>query len=123
MWVLMTLWTTVASWRGAPVTRKLERNDVSRARQNIPPHLLREAFIECKAVSTQSWLRYRRLARARRQLLQASRDGRGVTEIAMENGFLHLGRFAGFYADTFAESPIETIRRRPVRCRAAAAGC
>ena len=38
-------------------------------------------------------------------------DRRTVTEIAMQFGFWHLGRFAGTYAAAFGCTPSETRRR------------
>ena len=39
-------------------------------------------------------------------------DALQVAEVAGAWGFGHLGRFAGYYADTFGELPSETLRRR-----------
>ena len=35
-----------------------------------------------------------------------------VTEIALDNGFTHLGRFSVNYRELFGESPSETLARR-----------
>jgi AraC-like DNA-binding protein len=50
-----------------------------------------------------------RLERARRLLLSESQD---VTTVAMECGFLHLGRFARAYKTAYGERPSETLLRR-----------
>lgn len=50
-----------------------------------------------------------RLERAR-ALLLAAEAGTSVTEIALECGFAHLGRFAGAYCARYGESPSETLR-------------
>jgi len=76
----------------------------------VPDHVLRTAFLQCTGVSTYTWLRKRRLKRARWQILRAKAEGRRVAEIAMENGFFHLGRFAAYYSETFGETPVETLR-------------
>jgi AraC-like DNA-binding protein len=52
-----------------------------------------------------------RLQRARQRLLDASGHDQ-VTKIALDAGFLHLGRFAQTYARTFGELPSETLARR-----------
>jgi AraC-like DNA-binding protein/tetratricopeptide (TPR) repeat protein len=50
-----------------------------------------------------------RLERARRKLVRAPPDT-SVTEIAVECGFNHPGRFALAYRDRYGESPSETLR-------------
>lgn len=51
-----------------------------------------------------------RLAEARERLQDPNGTGT-VTSIALDCGFCHLGRFAGAYAQTYGESPSETLRR------------
>lgn len=46
------------------------------------------------------------------RLAQASRRGVQVTEVAMENGFTHMGRFAGYYKQRFGCTPTQTLRGR-----------
>jgi AraC-like DNA-binding protein len=53
----------------------------------------------------------RRLHRAR-GLLAARPAAASVTEVAINCGFTHLGRFAGLYRRTFGESPSDTLGRR-----------
>lgn len=80
------------------------------AELDVPDHLLRAAYLQTTGLSTAVWLRQRRLDRARRALTQPSVSTKSVAQVAMENGFFHLGRFAAYYAQTFHETPIETIR-------------
>ena len=48
-----------------------------------------------------------------RQALRARESGeRSVTDVALEFGFAHLGRFAKCYLDRFGETPSATLRRR-----------
>lgn len=35
-----------------------------------------------------------------------------ITDVAMSNGFSHMGRFAGYYRKRFGESPTQTLRGR-----------
>lgn len=76
----------------------------------VQQHVLRQAFIESTGVSPRVWLRQHRLGRARRAMLRPDGRAKTVAEIATEAGFFHLGRFAAYYAETFHESPIETLR-------------
>jgi AraC-like DNA-binding protein len=59
-------------------------------------------------------MRYLRLARLRkaRQALQRAQGNQGVTEIAINYGFSHMGRFAVEYRKHFGESPSDTLARR-----------
>jgi AraC-like DNA-binding protein len=50
----------------------------------------------------------RRLDYARRMLRHAP-PGTTVTQVAMDCGFFHLGRFSGRYAQVFGERPSETL--------------
>lgn len=60
-------------------------------------------------VSPRDYVRQRRLERVR-ELLQ-SPAARSVTEIALDHGFLHLGRFSEAYRKRFGELPSQTTRR------------
>lgn len=75
-----------------------------------PEHVLRSAFLQVTGLSPRVWLRTRRLNTARRALLDRVEAHKGVAQIAMENGFYHLGRFAAYYTETFGEMPLATIR-------------
>jgi len=56
-----------------------------------------------------------RMQKARKDLLKADPANEGVTEIAQRWGFLHVGRFAGEYKETFGVSPSEDLRTVPFR--------
>jgi len=51
-----------------------------------------------------------RLNESRRRLMSARRTGQSVTDVAMDTGITHLGRFATSYRRLFGESPSETLR-------------
>jgi transcriptional regulator GlxA family with amidase domain len=70
-------------------------------------------------LSPMQLLRRARLAEARSRL-ETARPGGTVTRVALDCGFVHLGRFSQEYARQFGESPSETLRR--ARRRAAALG-
>lgn len=76
----------------------------------VPEHVLRQAFLQTVGVTPSHWIRQRRLDHVRRALMAPGRAAKGVSQIAMENGFYHLGRFAGYYASVFGETPYETLR-------------
>lgn len=80
------------------------------AELEVPDHVLRAAYLQTTGLSTGAYLRQRRLDRAHRALTRACTNSKSVAQIAMENGFFHLGRFAAYYAQTFHETPLETIR-------------
>lgn len=58
------------------------------------------------------YVRQRKLQRLHECLADPSCSVRSVTELAMDYGFMHLGRFAESYRQQFAELPSETFRRR-----------
>ena len=63
-------------------------------------------------VTPTQYIKARRLNEARRELATADPSNRSVTEIALANGFRHLGRFSVAYRAFFGESPRETLARR-----------
>lgn len=61
------------------------------------------------------FLRHRRLHEARRQLLRSGILGEvSVKDVALAQGFWHLGRFARYYQEFFGENPSSTLLRRSV---------
>jgi AraC-like DNA-binding protein len=64
-----------------------------------------------RSMSPMRFVTERRLAAAHARLLAAGSAG-AVTEVAIELGFTHVGRFAIAYREVFGESPSETLRRR-----------
>lgn len=70
-----------------------------------------EAIIRSRTGMTAlQYLQRRYLAFARESLLRAE-SGATVTKIAMQNGFFHLGRFAGLYRSVYGETPSTTLLR------------
>lgn len=61
-------------------------------------------------MSPRIWLRQWRLDQAYRAMLRPDSARKGVAHIAMEHSFYQLGRFPAYYALTFHELPVETIR-------------
>lgn len=72
---------------------------------------LQLTFASLRGVSPMRFVAERRLAAARRRLVDAAADD-DVTEIATAAGFFHLGRFASLYREAYGESPSQTLRGR-----------
>lgn len=91
------------------VTRNLGMSltlpDLARA-AGVSPRLLHELCQRHFGLAPMTWVRERRLDRARELLMRYPQ--RPVTDIALEVGFSHLGRFAGYYRQRFGELPRET---------------
>jgi AraC-like DNA-binding protein len=79
-----------------------------------------EGFRRCLGTTPMAYLRQVRLEKVREELLAASPDTVGVTEVATRWGFVHLGRFAAAYCAAFSERPSDTLRS--ARTRATGAG-
>jgi AraC-like DNA-binding protein len=76
----------------------------------IPERTLLKQFKRFVGLSPLAYLRRLRLNLARGELLQADRDT-AISEIAINCGFTHLGRFATEYRRAFNESPSATRQR------------
>ncbi|OCR24461.1 AraC family transcriptional regulator [Pseudomonas syringae] len=61
-------------------------------------------------LAPREFMRQRRLERVHAVLQLAT--ARSVTEVAMDHGFLHLGRFSSAYRTRFGELPSQTWRRQ-----------
>lgn len=73
---------------------------------------VQQGFHDELGVSPMTYLRERRLERAREELTDAEpSDGVTVTGVAEHWGFHHLGSFAGLYRKRWGESPSDTLRR------------
>ena len=59
-----------------------------------------------------NYIRQQRLERIRACLSDPACNIRNVTEVALDYGFLHLGRFSDCYRKQFGELPSETLKRR-----------
>ncbi len=76
---------------------------------------LQYAFRDHYGVAPQVYHRSRRLSAVNLVLKQRWAGETTVTEVALDHGFWHLGRFSQAYKVRFDESPSETLARRPVR--------
>jgi AraC-like DNA-binding protein len=82
----------------------------------VPGRTLFKHFKDFKGMSPMQYLRNARFDQARRALLLGE-PAEGITQVAMDAGFVHLGRFAIDYRRRFGESPSETLRRRKTTSR------
>jgi AraC-like DNA-binding protein len=81
------------------------------AAAGVSARSLSRAFHRRHGMSTQAYIRQRRLEAVHRALLGAESTAAKVSTIAPEFGFIELGRFAVEYRKRFHESPSETLRR------------
>jgi AraC-like DNA-binding protein len=77
---------------------------------------LQAGFRKWRQVTPTEYLRTVRLQRVRDALLQAS-PSTTVTEVALDHGFFHLGRFSQHYKRAFGENPAATLARTRRRFR------
>ncbi len=77
------------------------------------------AFRDQYGVAPQAYHRARRLSAVHQSLRKHWASEKTVTDVALDHGFWHLGRFSQAYKMRFGESPSETLARRPVRARPA----
>jgi AraC-like DNA-binding protein len=71
---------------------------------------LQAGFRNWRQVTPTEYLRTIRLQRVRDALLQAN-PSTTVTDVALDHGFLHLGRFSQHYKRAFGENPVATLAR------------
>jgi AraC-like DNA-binding protein len=77
---------------------------------HVTPRAVQYTFRRHLDTTPLHYLRQVRLHHARQELLAADRRNKTVTAIAARWGFMHTGRFAVMYRQTFGESPHETLR-------------
>jgi transcriptional regulator GlxA family with amidase domain len=97
---------------------QLHVDDLCRAAA-VSERTLRSAFRKVHGVSPYRYLRGFRMTQARQALMSAGPRHGTVTEVAMQFGFLELGRFSVDYRSAFGECPSETLRRALERPAAA----
>jgi len=71
---------------------------------------LQARFAQAHNMTPGAFLRHIRLQKVRDGLLDAN-DQTTVTDLALQFGFFHLGRFSQYYKQQFAESPKDTLVR------------
>ena len=78
----------------------------------VSPRTLEAIFRRRYDQSPLAYVRGVQLDRVHESLRMAHLSQRGVqvTDVAMENGFTHMGRFAGYYKKRFGNTPTQTLR-------------
>ncbi len=77
---------------------------------HVTPRAVQYMFRRHLDTTPLQYLRRMRLDYAHRDLLTAERPDQTVTQIAARWGFMHTGRFAVLYRQTYGQSPHETLR-------------
>jgi AraC-like DNA-binding protein len=80
------------------------------AKVSVSARSLQQGFRQSLHTTPMAYLRLVRLEKVRDELSLSAPASVTVTEIATRWGFVHLGRFAAVYRDTFGEQPSETLR-------------
>jgi AraC-like DNA-binding protein len=78
---------------------------------------LHRAFHDAIGMGPVAFLRRKRFCGVRAALTNADPSRTRVTDIAIQFGFLEMGRFAGQYLNMFGESPSATLRKSPYSIR------
>lgn len=77
---------------------------------NVSVRTVYNLFAKYLHVTPKLFIKQSKLKSLRRELVN-SRTVRNVTEVALDYGFTHLGRFSSDYRKMFGELPSETLRR------------
>lgn len=82
--------------------------------QNLDVSLrkLNYAFKDATGETPAHWLRVHRLNGVRKMLLSEEGSKMLIKQVALEHGFLHLGRFSRQYKSLFGELPTDTVAAR-----------
>ena len=84
-------------------------DDIARA-SGLSVRALQDGFRRTYDQTPLEFLRNTRLKKARFKLAQPASSGESVTNIALECGFQHLGRFSARYKDRYGELPSQALR-------------
>lgn len=78
---------------------------------HVSQRTLYDRFTHVKAMTPSAYIKKKKLRQIYQHLSDPVHLARNVTELALEYGFSHLGRFSAEYKALFSELPSETIRR------------
>lgn len=92
-------------------SQMLEASPIQLARHlGVPLRTLQESIQNELGMSLSNVIRQSRLRVARSILLERDPTSCSVTEVALQCGFRHLGRFSLAYREAFGEKPSDTLR-------------
>ncbi len=94
----------------ANADKPLTVDDIAR-HVGIGPRGLQQSFHAARGISPMRYLRNIRLERAHQELLVSEPRAGAVSDIAHRWGFVHLGRFAEQYHQTYGEHPSVTLHQ------------
>jgi len=93
----------------ANYTDALSVGDIAEA-AGVNGRTLQSAFRQVRGTSPRASLTTVRLQSAHDRITRGG-EGQNITQIALDCGFTHLGRFSQLYRATYGERPSETMRR------------
>ncbi|MGH6642598.1 MAG: helix-turn-helix domain-containing protein, partial [Bradyrhizobium sp.] len=87
------------------------------AQLNVSRRTLHRAFFEVLGLGPITYLRHKRLCAIHSVLRERNPATATVAEVAIQHGFIELGRFSHYYHSLFGEYPSETLGGRAGRWR------
>jgi AraC-like DNA-binding protein len=78
----------------------------------VSQRTLYNIFARQKSVTPMHYIKQQKLIHVRKTLRDSSGIARNVTEVALDYGFMHLGRFSSEYKKMFGELPSATLKNR-----------
>jgi len=94
--------------------RPIHLKDLSR-HTGVGIRMVQRCFRESFDTTITEFLKAVRLDAAYRELAATYPDKTTVKQVALHNGFTHLGRFSEAYRQRFGELPSETLAARPIK--------
>ncbi len=85
------------------------------AHLNVTRRTLHRAFFDALGLGPITYLRYKRLCAIHSVLRDSDPATTTVAQVAMQHGFIELGRFSHYYHTLFGEYPSETLGSRGPR--------
>ncbi len=82
---------------------------------NVSRRTLHRAFHDAIGMGPVAFLQHRRLCSIRSALRESDPATTTIAEIALQHGFVNLGRFSGYYQSLFGEYPSQTFTKGSVR--------